>query len=82
MNRKVLELVSFITVNLVEHPEAVVVETEERDGEEIFRVRVHPDDRGRLLGREGRTARAVRTLLQAVSARDDRRYMLEIADGE
>ncbi len=82
MNRRVLELVSFIAVNLVDHPDAVTVETLQRDGEEIFRLRVHPDDRGQLIGREGRTARAVRTLLQAVSARDDRRYVLEIADQE
>ena len=77
---KVMELVSFIVVNLVEHPDDVSIEVQERDGEQVFEVSVHPDDLGKVIGKGGQTARSVRALLQAVGARHDRRFGFEIAD--
>ncbi len=76
----VLELISYIVVNLVDHPEAVQVQKLERDGEEIYQLRVHADDLGQVIGKGGQTARAVRALLQAVGARRNRYYGFEIAD--
>ena len=75
-----MELVSFITVNLVDHPEAVTVAKAERQGREIYQVRVHPDDLGKVIGKGGQTARAIRTLLMAVSAKSDQRLGLEIIE--
>jgi predicted RNA-binding protein YlqC (UPF0109 family) len=76
----VMELVSFITANLVDHPDEVQIAKAERQGREIYQVRVHPDDLGKVIGKGGQTARAIRTLLMAVSSRSDRRLGLEIVE--
>ncbi len=76
----IMDLVSFITANLVDHPEDVAVGMVEKQGREIFQVRVHADDLGKVIGKGGQTARAIRTLLMAVSARTDRRLGLEILE--
>jgi predicted RNA-binding protein YlqC (UPF0109 family) len=76
----VMELVSFITVNLVDHPEAVTIQKTEKQGREIYQVRVHPEDLGKVIGKGGQTARAIRTLLMAISARSNQRLGLEILD--
>ena len=73
----VMELISFITVNLVDHPDDVTVQKTEREGREIYQVRVHPDDLGKVIGKGGQTARAIRTLLMAISARTNQRLGLE-----
>ncbi len=74
------ELIALIAVNLVDHPEAVRLRRLEKDGYEIFEVGVHPDDLGKLIGKGGQTARAIRSLLAAVSARSGRRLGFEIAE--
>ncbi|MBU0743460.1 KH domain-containing protein [bacterium] len=76
----VLELISYIVVNLVDHPEAVQIQKLERDGEEVYRLSVHADDLGQVIGKGGQTARAVRALLQAVGAKRNRYYGFEIAE--
>ena len=76
----VMELISFITVNLVDHPDDVTVQKTERQGREIYQVRVHPDDLGKVIGKGGQTARAIRTLLMAISARTNQRLGLEIVE--
>ncbi len=75
-----MELVSFITVNLVDHPDDVTIAKAERQGREVYQVRVHPDDLGKVIGKGGQTARAIRTLLMAVSAKSDQRLGLEIIE--
>lgn len=79
-NQKVLELVSYILVNLVDHPEDVRIQTLEKDGEEIFQVSVHAEDLGKVIGKGGLTAKSVRSLLQAVGARENKRYGFEITE--
>ena len=79
---KIVELISFIVVNLVDHPEDVRIETVSRDGEEVYRLHVHDDDLGQVIGKNGQTARSVRALLQAVGAKHDRYYGFEIAEEE
>jgi predicted RNA-binding protein YlqC (UPF0109 family) len=77
---RILDLVAFLVVNLVDHPDEVTVDLLELPGREIYQLHVHPDDLGQIIGKGGQTARALRTLLQAVGARGDRRIGLEIAE--
>ena len=74
------ELLAWIARHLVDDPEAVRVETVEQDGTTVLRLHVAPDDVGKVIGRQGRIARALRTLVRASGARDDRHIVLEIAD--
>ena len=77
---RVLELISFVVVNLVEHPDDVRIDIVRRQDRDIYQVRVHPDDLGKVIGRGGQTARALRVLLAAVSARTDQRIGLDIVE--
>ncbi|MFO7608096.1 MAG: KH domain-containing protein [Candidatus Krumholzibacteriia bacterium] len=77
---RVLELVSFVVVNLVEHMDDVTVDIVRREGRDVYRVKVHPEDLGKVIGKGGQTARALRVLLAAVSARTDQRLGLEIVE--
>ena len=74
------ELLAWIAQHLVDDPHAVSVETVERDDVTVLRLHVAPDDVGKVIGRQGRIARALRTLMRASGARSDRRVVLEIAD--
>ena len=74
------DLLAWIARHLVDDPDAVRVETEERDDATVLRLHVAPDDVGKVIGRQGRIARALRTLVRASGARRDRRVVLEIAD--
>jgi predicted RNA-binding protein YlqC (UPF0109 family) len=76
----VAELLAWIAQRLVDDPAAVRVETEERDDATVLRLHVAPEDVGKVIGRQGRIARALRTLVRASGARRDRRVVLEIAD--
>jgi hypothetical protein len=77
---EVLELIAQIAVNLVDHPEAVRVRKAAKHGFEVYQVQVHPEDLGKVIGKGGQTARAIRTLLLAVGARSQRRLHLEIVE--
>jgi predicted RNA-binding protein YlqC (UPF0109 family) len=74
------KLVEYLARQLVDDPSAVVVEEAEEDGALVLRLRVAPDDVGRVIGRRGRIARALRTLARASGARTNRRVLLEILD--
>lgn len=76
------DLIGFIARALVDEPDEVKVEVLEEDDDPalIFELTVAPDDLGKVIGRDGRTARAMRTLLAATSARQRRRAVLEIAE--
>ena len=74
------DLLAWIARQLVDDPDAVSVETIERDDAIVLRLHVAPDDVGKVIGRQGRLARALRTLVRATAARSDRRILLEIAD--
>jgi predicted RNA-binding protein YlqC (UPF0109 family) len=76
----VSELLAYLARELVDDPEAVRVETEERDDALVLHLHVAPDDVGKVIGRQGRIARALRTLVRASAAREDRRVLVEIAD--
>jgi hypothetical protein len=74
------ELVEYLARRLVEHPDSVSVEEVEEDATLVIRLRVAPDDVGRVIGRGGRIARALRALVRASGAHGDRRVLLEIVE--
>jgi predicted RNA-binding protein YlqC (UPF0109 family) len=76
------ELLAYLARELVDDPGAVRVEEEERDGVLVLVLHVAADDVGKVIGRQGRIARALRTLVRASAVRDGRRVMVEIADPE
>ena len=74
------DLLAWIARHLVDEPGEVRVETVERDDATVLVLHVAPGDVGKVIGRQGRIARALRTLVRASGARDHRRVILEIAD--
>jgi len=74
------ELVEFVAKALVEQPDEVHVETVEDLAATTLKLRVAPGDLGRVIGKQGRTARAIRTLLHATAAKAKRRVVLEILE--
>ncbi|HEX4321869.1 MAG TPA: KH domain-containing protein [Acidobacteriaceae bacterium] len=76
------ELVREIAKALVDEPNAVEVETVSRDENTVLRLRVAPNDVGKVIGKQGRTARSVRTILGAVSMKVHHRYTLDILEEE
>jgi uncharacterized protein len=76
----VAELLEDLARRLVDDPDAVRVEEVEEDGVLLLRLHVAEADRGKVIGRQGRIARALRTVVRAGSAREHRRVQLEIVD--
>jgi uncharacterized protein len=76
------ELVDFLVRSIVENPDEVTVEEYEEEGELVLEVKVADDDLGRVIGREGRVAKAIRTIARAAGARDDRRVAVDIVEDE
>lgn len=80
-NSNVQGLVEYIAKSLVNDPTQVQVEVEEDEvGHTIVRLHVAPDDTGRIIGKEGRVANTMRTLLRAVGTLDGQRITLKIMD--
>src|SRR5205823_4519276 len=75
----VAELLAYLARELVDEPEAVRVETEEREGALVLRLYVAADDVGKVIGRGGRIVRALRTVVRASAVREGRRVLVEIA---
>lgn len=72
------ELIRFIAKSLVDDPEAVQVETKQ-DGEyTVIELHVAPGDMGKVIGKQGRIAKAIRTVVKAASTRENAKYMVEI----
>ncbi len=74
------EFVEYIAKRLVDHPDQVSLEQEEKENSIVVRLKVDQQDVGKVIGRKGRTAQSLRTLLAAVAAKDGKRAILEIAD--
>lgn len=73
-------VLEYLARSLADDPDAVVVHTEDRRGSLVLRLHVAPDDMGRVIGRRGRTAQAIRTLVGVAGARDDVRTVVDIVD--
>jgi predicted RNA-binding protein YlqC (UPF0109 family) len=74
------ELLDYLARRLVDEPDAVSVEEVEEDDELVLRLFVAEADRGKVIGRQGRIARALRTVVRASAARERRRVRLEIVE--
>ncbi|MGA2470221.1 MAG: KH domain-containing protein [Solirubrobacteraceae bacterium] len=75
------ELLEYIAENLVDDPEAVVVDSfEERDGTIVLELAVGPDDYGKVIGRGGRTAQALRRVIKAAGETSGQRVLVDIVD--
>ncbi len=74
------ELVEYLARRLVDEPDAVRVEEIERDGDTIVQLHVAKDDVGKVIGRQGRIARALRTIVRASAASREGRTLLEIVE--
>jgi hypothetical protein len=73
-------VLTYIARSLADEPDSVVVEAENRRGSVVLRVHVAPEDMGRVIGRRGRTAQAIRTLVGAAGARDGTQVSVDIVD--
>jgi uncharacterized protein len=74
------DLLAYLARQLVDRPDAVRVESVRRDGDIVLRLHVAPDDVGKVIGRQGRIARALRTVVRASAARSRERVLLEIVE--
>jgi predicted RNA-binding protein YlqC (UPF0109 family) len=73
-------LVEQIAKSLVDAPDAVLVYQVEEEGETVIELEVAPDDMGKVIGKHGRTVRALRCLVNATGIRSQKRYVLEILE--
>jgi len=74
------ELVESIAKALVDHPDDVQVRAVEGEQVTVLELRVHPEDLGKVIGRQGRTAKSIRTLLGAAGMKLRKRFTLEILE--
>ncbi len=74
------ELILYLARSLVEHPDQVAVEEIQEPDAMVYELKVAESDLGRVIGRQGRTAKALRTVLSAASAKMKRRAILEILE--
>ena len=74
------EMLEFLTRSLVEDRDAVEVEELEEDGDLIYEISVNQDDLGRVIGKGGRVANAIRTVAKAAAVREERRVLVDILD--
>jgi uncharacterized protein len=74
------ELLAELARKLVDDPDAVRVDEVERDGALVLQLHVAKDDVGKVIGRQGRIARALRTIVRATAARSNQRVLVEIVD--
>ena len=74
------DLLTYIAQNLVERPQAVDVQETESDGNVLLELRVDPSDMGKVIGRQGRIAKEIRTLMRSVAQRQGKKVSVEIMD--
>lgn len=74
------DLVVQITKALVDYPEEVRVETQERNNQTLLEITVHPEDVGKIIGKQGRIIKAIRTVVKACAIRDNRKISVELAN--
>ncbi|GAA4653389.1 KH domain-containing protein [Anaerocolumna aminovalerica] len=72
------ELVEVIATSLVDYPEKVVVTEKETEKAIIVELRVAPEDMGKVIGKQGRIAKSIRTVVKAAATKDDKKVVVEI----
>lgn len=73
------ELVEVIAKSLVDHPEEVVVTESESEKGLVIELKVAADDMGKVIGKQGRVAKSIRTVVKAAASREDKKVIVEIA---
>ena len=76
------ELIQVIAMALVDHPDEVVVTETETEKTIVVELRVAPEDMGKVIGRQGRIAKSIRTLVKAAATKDDKKVVVEIVNDE
>ncbi|HOJ76739.1 MAG TPA: KH domain-containing protein [Bacillota bacterium] len=74
------ELVLQVTKALVDHPEDVVIDKIERNNQVLIEITVNPDDVGKIIGKQGRIIRAIRTVVKACAVRDNKKVAVELTN--
>ncbi len=74
------ELVEVIAKSLVDHPEDVRVEEKQQDRQVTLELRVDEDDMGKVIGRQGRIAKAMRTVVKAAATRENKKVSVDIIE--
>jgi predicted RNA-binding protein YlqC (UPF0109 family) len=74
------ELVQYLAKSLVSNPDAVEVKETESESASVFELRVAKEDLGRIIGKQGRTAKSIRTILNAAASRTNRKVVHEIVE--
>ena len=74
------EVLEVVAKALVDHPDDVSVTEVEGERETVLELRVADDDMGKVIGKQGRIAKAIRTVVQAAASRENKRVMVEIVD--
>ncbi len=74
------DLIEYIAKSLVDNPDAVTITEKEKDKTIVYELRVGTGDLGKVIGKNGRTARSIRTLLNAAATRAGKRAVLEIVE--
>ena len=72
------ELLTYVAQNLVEHPEQVSVTEVEGDGETVLELRVAPEDMGKVIGKQGRIAKAIRSVVKAAASKSEKKVVVDI----
>ena len=72
------EIVEIIARSLVENPDAVVVDERDEDGMTVLELHVAQEDMGKVIGKQGRIARAMRTVVKAAATRENKKVSVEI----
>ncbi len=74
------ELLQFLAQSLVNHPEQVEVTETQSDNASVLELKVAKEDLGRIIGKQGRTAKSIRTILNAAASRTNRKVVLDIVE--
>ena len=77
---EVKDLLEFMAKALVDKPDTVAVTEVDEDDETVLELRVDPEDVGKIIGKQGRTVRALRTVIDAAGKKLDRRYEVEVIE--
>lgn len=72
------ELVEVLAKALVDHPDEVVVTEIEKENATVVELRVSPTDMGKVIGKQGRIAKAIRSLVKAAASKDEKKVVVEI----
>jgi predicted RNA-binding protein YlqC (UPF0109 family) len=74
------DVLEYIAKSLVDHPDEVSITEVEEDDEVVLELRVHPEDMGKIIGKRGRTAKAIRTMVKAAATREGTNATVEIVE--